>query len=308
MGKYSPEYMNKRIQEPMTIQIIDEAIKNKDILEGKVICCDSNHTLTLELGKNILGKITSEDFEYVIDGSKSSGQHIEYAVYKHLKFIPLSSENDNGVTVVKCSRKLAQEECFNNYIKKLHIGDIIDATVSRINRYGVFCDIGCGICALLPINNLSVTHVIDPNEFLLDTYNIKAVVKKIDDNNRIQLTHKELLGTWKEEASDIKKNSIICGIVLSVEKYGVFIRISQNLSGLAEPTNIDLETNDKVLVRVTFIKEESMKIKLVVISKLDDTAKEQIHNSFNYRIEDNHISEWHYSVPGAKKQIDSYFK
>ena len=83
--------------------------------------------------------------------------------------------------------------------------------------------------------------------------------------------------------------------------------MSQNLSGLADSTPIELEINDKVLVRVSFIKEENMKIKLAILSKLDKQADEKIRNHFNYKVEGNHISEWHYSTPTAKKQIDSYF-
>lgn len=307
MNKYSPEYMTKRIQEPMTLQSICQAIDDKAILEGRVVCCDSDFTLTIDLGRNILGKIKLDDFEYTLNNNETNRHSVECTIYKHIKFIPLSVSKENGIYIVQCSRKLAQEECFNNYIKNLKVGDIIDVTITNINKYGAFCDIGCGIIALLPTNNLSITHVEDPSDFLRNIHSLKVVVKSIDKNYRIQLTHRELLGTWKEEAANIHIDDIICGTVLSVEKYGVFVRLSQNISGLADSTPIELEINDKVLVRVSFIKEENMKIKLVIISKLDKQADEKIRNHFNYRVEGNHISEWHYSTPTAKKQIDSYF-
>ena len=308
MGRYSPEYMTRHINEPMTLPFITQAIKDGAILEARVISCDADYTLTLDLGKNILGTIKIDEFEFSVNEHKVNTHSAEYSIYRHVKFIPLSITKNNGIYTVECSRKKAQEICFNNYIKNLEPGDIIDATITRINRYGVFCDIGCGITALLPTNNISVTHVIDVNAFLKNVHNLKVIVKSIDENYRIQLTHKELLGTWKEEVENIHRGDIICGTVLSVEEYGVFIRISQNLSGLADVSALELNTGDKVLVRVTLIKEESMKVKLVIISKVDDDNEKLEVTQFNYRIKDSHINEWHYSTPTAKRQISSCFE
>lgn len=305
MGKYSPEYITKMKRPPMTLNFINQAIKDKAILEARVISCDAENTLTLELGKNILGKIKLSELEYNYDEHETKPVAATSKVYKHIKFIPISVCSDNGIYIVECSRKQSQKECFDNYIKNLSVGDIIDAQVIRITKYGVFCDIGCGITALLPTNSISVTHVVDPVQALRYVHSMKVIVRSIDNDYRIQLTHKELLGTWKEEVSKIAQDEVLFGTVLSVENYGVFVRLSQNLSGLADIPNIDVKTGDTVSVRVTYIKEENMKVKLVIINKVDNDEGE--HMSFKYNDVGSHISEWHYSTPNAKRQIDSYF-
>ena len=60
-------------------------------------------------------------------------------------------------------------------------------------------------------------------------------MRGIDDSGRISLSHKELLGTWKENADRFHVGETVSGIVRSVESYGVFIELSPNLAGLAEP-------------------------------------------------------------------------
>ena len=309
MSKYSPEFLTKMKREPMSLNYILQAIKDRGILEAQVVKCDSNNTLTLNLGNNITGIIELDELEYNYDGRKTKAVSAISKINKHIKFIPLSVEKQEDKSyIVKCSRKEAQKECFDNFIKKLTPGDIIDSYIIKVMKYGIFCDIGCGIVALLPTNNISVTHIVDADKTIWFNHRLKVVVEEITEDYKIQLTHKELLGTWEEEASKFNEDDVVRGTVLSIEDYGVFIRISQNLSGLAEIPSYSIEVGDTVSVRIVGIKPESMKIKMLIIEKL-----ESVHNSkpeymrFEYKIKSGHIKDWVYSTPTAKKQIESHF-
>ena len=57
----------------------------------------------------------------------------------------------------------------------------------------------------------------------------------MDQNLRVSLSHKELLGTWEENAALFSSGETVSGIVRSVEHYGVFVELAPNLAGLAEP-------------------------------------------------------------------------
>lgn len=206
---------------------------------------------------------------------------------------------------------MAQKECMDEYISKLIPGDIIDARALRVTSYGIFCDIGCGIVALLPTNNISVTHIINPEDILKGITRMKVVVKDNSNLFKIQLSHKELLGTWEEEVSKFNEGDIIPGVVLSTEDYGVFIRLSQNLSGLAEPTELTLNHNDVVSVQILSIKPESMKIRLNITERTEfETEEEKVEArkmKFSYNKTQGHISDWIYSTDGARKIIESHF-
>ena len=57
---------------------------------------------------------------------------------------------------------------------------------------------------------------------------IRTVVRAIE-GTRITLTHKELLGTWAENAAQFHAGETVAGIIRSVEPYGVFVELSPNL-------------------------------------------------------------------------------
>ena len=87
-------------------------------------------------------------------------------------------------------------------------------------------------CAPESHESVSYTHL--PSERFTVGQNIFACVKSIDENERIVLTHKELLGTWQENADLYTPFSTATGIVRSIENYGIFIELTPNLAGLAE--------------------------------------------------------------------------
>lgn len=316
MSKYSPEYSVRAHKKPLNIKAIYKAIRNREILDNKVIGCTNDRTLKLILGSNIQGLIPSDELEYDITGSREGRPNLAVSkVGKTVKFIPMSVEKqEDGSYIVKCSRKEAQKECYNKYISRLLPGDIIDANIIRTVKYGAFCDIGCGVIALLPTNYLSVTHILDIDEALKGMTRIRAVVHSIDEYGRVKLTHRELLGTWEEEASKFQIGDIVQGTALSVESYGIFVRLSQNLSGLADKPNFDITAGDLISCKISSIKEDSMKIKLIVLNKIEyeedkeGTIHEEFLDRFNYYIKGGHINEWVYSTKDAPKLIKTEFK
>ena len=303
---YGPEYLDKYNKRRMTFDYITKAIKKGYVLEALVVSCNNDLELELTLGNGIVGKMPFSEIEYRTDGETVKPITAMSRVGRHIKFIPTSIEQDEetGKWIVKCSRKEAQKLCQEKFISKLVPGDIIDARIVRIENYGVFCDIGCGIISLLPTNYISVTHVINPKEFLSNTNRLKVVVKEIQPDGKLQLTHRELLGTWKEETSKLKAGTVVCGAILCIEDYGIFVRLSQNLSGLAKPVeNMNLQAGDVVSVRIDKISESNKKIKLHIINKIDN-CEEDI--KFQYYIKNGHIDKWVY-YDSDKKKIETDF-
>ena len=131
------------------------------------------------------------------------------------------SENERGETIALLSRRKLQEECAANYTSRLIPGDIIDARVTHLEPFGAFCDIGAGISALMPIDGISVSRIPHPCVRFSVNQDIKAVVKSIDENGRITLSQKELLGTWEENASKFAPGETVPGVIRSVEDYGI---------------------------------------------------------------------------------------
>lgn len=285
--KFGPEYSNKST-ENYTITDIERAIKEGDILEAVVSSCDSNMALCLSIGEGIKGKIEFSELEYRLDNKAVKPITAMSKVGRHVKFIPVSicGNADTGYTV-NCSRKLAQKECYKHYLSKIIPGTVVDVRVIATKAFGVFCDVGCGVMALLPTNLISVTHIDDPTNLFKNTPNIKAIVKNVQMDGKVQLSHRELLGTWSQEVEKLNIGSTVCGTVISVEDYGVFVKVTQNISGLAsvnclDDNNPDIKPGDIVSVKVRAVSQKpgkSGRVKLNIIEKID-TATEEI--KFNY--------------------------
>jgi small subunit ribosomal protein S1 len=297
--------MTHRNREEMSLNAVKQAIRMQSILEARAIKCDSDNNLTIEIGKNIIGIIPFSELEYHPDGTPIKPASATSKVNRHIKYIPISIRKEDDIFIVDCSRKQVQKICYDNYISNLTPGDVIDAYVLKIMNYGIFCDIGCGIVALLPTNNISVTHIVNPTIELRGISTLKVVVNHIDENYRVELTHKELLGTWEEEVASFNEDDVTYGTVLSVEEYGVFVRLSQNLSGLADVTELELKPGDLVSVRIQSIQNRNMKIKLTIIDKIGTATDKPMR--FKYYITEPHIKDWVYSTATAKKQIESHF-
>ena len=78
-------------------------------------------------------------------------------------FVIESLEQDpQGRPYYLLSRARAQQMCKAEYLDTLGPGDILPCAVTHIESFGAFCDVGCGISALLPIDCLSVSRISSP--------------------------------------------------------------------------------------------------------------------------------------------------
>ena len=300
---YMPENIYNKAFGNYKISEIQSAMESGEILEAPVTKCDKKLNLTVQLGANITGIIPLDEFEYSIHKKHTKMSAVVSKIGKFVKFKVKSIERVNGQIICQLSRKEAQQECYENYVSKLQVGQVVNAKATYIETYGVFCDIGCGIIALLPTDSICMAKITDAKKNLAGMNKIKAVVKKIE-NDMITLTHKELLGTWEENVASLKKGDIIPGKVKGIEEYGAFIEITPNLVGLADPYP-DIAEDDIVNVFIKSIYPEKMKLKLMIVGK-GTSSETKIH--YNYRLpESGMIRDWVYSPECCTKKVESHF-
>ena len=218
------------------------------------------------------------------------------------KVIDLKRQPD-GKNIAILSRRAAQEEAMRLYISKLAPGDIIDARVTHLEPFGCFVDIGCGVPSLIPIDLISVSRISHPRDRFRAGQDIKAVVKSIEPGERICLSHKELLGTWEENAARFTPGETVAGIVRSVENYGIFVELTPNLAGLAEPKD-GVYAGQSASVYIKNLIPEKMKVKLIIVDSFDAEYRPE---EPEYFIGDSHIARWCYSPPDCEKVIETVF-
>ena len=160
---------------------------------------------------------------------------------------------------VLLTRRAAQAEALTISLDHLRPGDILPSVVQNPASFGTFCDIGCGVTALMSIERCSVSRITHCNQRFSPGQKIYAAILGVDrEARRISLTHRELLGTWAENAAGFRAGQAVTGIVRSVQPYGAFIELTPNLSGLAEPED-GLEPGQLVSVYIRSILPEKQK-------------------------------------------------
>ncbi len=283
-------------------QSFREAIQQNKTLEARAVMCDGEHNLIVELpfGKGIIPRLEGA---IGIDNGITKDIALISRVNKPVCFKPLCIETDSdGGYVCILSRKLAQQECMNEFVSRLTPGQIIPAKITHFESFGCFVDIGCGIPSLIPIDCISVSRISHSSDRFVNGQNIFAVVKAVEQN-RIYLSHKELLGTWEQNVSQFKAGQTVSGIVRSVENYGIFVELTPNLAGLAEPKE-NVYPGQCSSVYIKAIIPEKMKVKLIVVDVFDcDTKPEPI----KYYINSGKINKWTYSTECAPKLIETVF-
>ena len=281
---------------------LKDAFYSRKILEARAVMCDKQHNLHVDLGC-MKGIIPRNEGALGIEEGTVRDIALISRVNKPVSFVITGFSSENGETVAVLSRRRVQEECRKEYISALTPGDVIPATVSHIEGFGVFCDIGAGISALMPIDSISVSRIPHPNARFTAGQNIFAVVRSFDEAGRITLSHKELLGTWEENASEFSVGETVPGIVRSVEKYGIFVELAPNLAGLAEFSE-GIEPGSHAGVYIKSIIPSKMKIKLIIV---DSFSADYPAEPSEYFIKSGHIDRWVYSPPESEKLIESTF-
>ncbi len=298
-GLYRTADNQRLISSPQGLQ---EALEKDIILEARAAVCDSSHNLIIDLpcGKGIIPRI--EGAVGIEEGATRDIALIS-RVNKLVCFkVTAIKQEENGSVTAYLSRRAAQNECSLKYISRLVPGDVIDAKVTHLEQFGCFVDIGCGLPSLIPIDTISVSRISHPSDRFSVGERIKAIVKS-NDSERICLTHKELLGTWQENAAEFLQGETVSGIVRSVEDYGVFVELTPNLAGLAEPKE-GIMTGQSVSVYIKAIIPEKMKIKLIIVDVCGETEPLK---KIRYFFENEHMDIWKYAPESSDKIIETIF-
>lgn len=282
---------------------LSEAAKSGDILEGRAVICDYSHNLIVELGDGIRGIIPREEGALGIKSGETRDIAIISRVNKPVCFMVTGFDTIDGQVRPLLSRSMAQLRCRNEYHSKLRCGDVIPARVTHLEGFGGFVDIGCGISSMIPIDAISVSRISHPSDRFYVGQNLRAVVREIEPSGRIHLTHKELLGTWEQNAERFANGETVAGIVRSVEAYGVFIELAPNLAGLAEPRS-QIAPSQHASVYIKSLIPQKMKIKLVIIDAFDAQYPPA---PIEYFFDGEHMDYWRYSPESSEKIIETRF-
>lgn len=276
----------------MTREQLKNAYLNGTILQAVAGSATASHDLTVSLGL-VKGFIPREETAIGIATGQVRDIAILSRVGKPICFKITSIEGLYDLRPhITLSRREAQEEALESLLSDVPTGTILPAVVTHLDRFGAFCDIGCGNVSLLSIEHISISRINHSRDRFTEGQEIYVAIDSKDYRlRRLNLTHRELLGTWQENAEHFSVGETVVGTVRSIKDYGVFIELAPNLSGLAEYRE-DLLPGDRVSVYIKAILPERQKVKLIVIKPLpQDTSTPPL----KYYLTNGNIKNWSYN-------------
>ncbi len=209
---------------------MEKAAEEQRILEGVVTMCDASHNLIVDFN-GMTGLIPRSEAAMGVE----SGETKEIAVLSRVGKPVCFQIIGEGAGQYLFSRARVQQRALHYFLQHLAPGDVVQARVTHLEPFGAFVDVGCGVTSLIGIEHISVSRISHPAERFAVGQMVYAAVGSVDPiRARISLTHRELLGTWLENASRFAPGETVSGIVRGNEDYGIFVELAPNLSGLAE--------------------------------------------------------------------------
>jgi small subunit ribosomal protein S1 len=172
------------------------------------------------------------------------------------------------------SIKAVQEDPWQEVESELDEGDTITVTVSNIEAYGVFVDLGNDIEGFLHISEITWDkNVKNPGDYLKVGQEIDVEVIEINPKtHKLRVSLKRLLPKpFDEFMKNHKEGDIVKGNVTSLTDFGAFVRID-GVEGLLHNQDVSWDKNvkckdilkagDEVEVKIAKISKEDQKISL----------------------------------------------
>lgn len=162
--------------------------------------------------------------------------------------------------------------------------------VKSLTNYGAFVDIG-GVDGLVHISELSWNRIKHPSEVVNVGDTIEVYIKELDEENKkVSLGYKNPADNpWDKLAKEYPVGSVFTAPVVSITKFGAFVRILPGIDGLVHISEISndrvekvsdvLSVGQEVTVKLTDVDTEakrvSLSIKALLEPKADDSEEKE---------------------------------
>lgn len=248
-------------------EVISKLLENTDqVIEG-IVKKITTYGMFVDVG-GVDGLVHYSEISY-------KGPVNPNSLYKEGDKVPVKVINyDNEKRHLSLSIKAALPDPWDEIKDNLEVGDTIQVTVSNIEPYGAFVDLGNDIEGFLHISEISWDkNIKNPKDFISEGQEINVEVVEINgDDRRLRVSLKNLLPKpFDEFMKKYKVGDITEGTITTITNFGAFVKI-ENVEGLLHNEDASWDRNirckdlfkigDNVKVKIIKIDEENQKISL----------------------------------------------
>ncbi|MFO7936490.1 MAG: S1 RNA-binding domain-containing protein [Kiritimatiellia bacterium] len=168
---------------------------------------------------------------------------------------------------ISLSLRGAQGDPWEKTIAKYPSGSFCTGTVTRVERYGAFAEIEPGVEGLVPVSRLgNGRRLMSAREVVSEGQKLDLQVGEIDSDRRRISLYPVDLRIRDLAPGELTGGMKVEGIVESVQNFGVFIRLSEEKTGLLHISETGIPRGGNSLAKMEKMFPLSEKIELVVKS------------------------------------------
>ena len=256
---------------------VSEAAENGTVMEGDVMEANKGGVVVNVKGVRVFVPRSQATMRRDEDYTKLVGQHVKLVITECA-----------GRKIVGSINKVTAEENKakrDEFWKNVEVDKQYTGVVKSLTSYGAFVDIG-GVDGLCHISELSWNNIKHPSEVVKVGDEIEVYVKSYDpENQKVSLGYKkEEDNPWEKLKNEYPIGSEFEAPVVSITKFGAFVRILPGIDGLVHISEISnervnkvsdvLKVGDMVKVKLINVDFDRKRISLSMKACLDEAAED----------------------------------
>ena len=254
---------------------VSEAAENGTVMEGDVMEANKGGVVVNVKGVRVFVPRSQATMRRDEDYTKLVGQHVQLVITECAGRKIVGSINK----VTAEANKAKREEFWAN----VEVGKQYKGVVKSLTSYGAFVDVG-GVDGLCHISELSWNNIKHPSEVVKVGDEIEVYVKSYDpENQKVSLGYKkEEDNPWVKLENEVPVGTEFTAPVVSITKFGAFVRIMPGIDGLVHISEISnervnkvsdvLKVGDEVRVKLTAVDFDRKRISLSMKACLDENG------------------------------------
>jgi len=225
-----------------------DAFADKEVMKVKVV--EANKGGLLVRFNQIFGflpvsQLAPENYPRVSGGDKGKIlEKLKLFIGKefNVKLITLDEKEDKIIF----SEKNVWSEKQKDVIEKYKAGTVVEGIVAAVTDFGVFINFGDNMEGLIHISELAWQRIDNPSDLYKVKDKIKAKVIEIE-GVKIFLSSKQLIkDPWDKVKDKYKEGQIVKGKISKINPFGLFVKIDDNIHGLAHISQLGLLKGQKI--------------------------------------------------------------
>ena len=256
---------------------VSEAAENGTVMEGDVMEANKGGVVVNVKGVRVFVPRSQATMRRDEDYTKLVGQHVKLVITECA-----------GRKIVGSINKVTAEENKakrDEFWKNVEVDKQYTGVVKSLTSYGAVVDIG-GVDGLCHISELSWNNIKHPSEVVSVGDTIEVYVKSYDpENQKVSLGYKkEEDNPWEKLKNEYPIGSEFEAPVVSITKFGAFVRILPGIDGLVHISEISnervnkvsdvLKVGDMVKVKLINVDFDRKRISLSMKACLDEAAED----------------------------------